>query len=215
VDPLNVENAANRDRVEPDVVEDFDNLEFDPFGSDYVEVALRRSTLATVAYNPVTSAPKRPNNTGLAKGERTYIAAVDGGSGIGAAPCLATAMRLDDFQGTAPTSETRGSGLRGLAAIDEIALLAAPDEGHRGVDEKVQTALRDAVVLQCEQLADRFGILQLALGVGSGDPANVTPPASTSYAAVYYPWVRVLDPRTAETYLVPPCGHVAATVSRL
>jgi phage tail sheath protein FI len=209
VDPLNLANAANADREEPDVVEDFDDLEFDPLGSDFVLTSLRRSTLVTAAYNPATPTPPRPNDTGLANGERTYVPATNGNSGLGAAASLPAAMTLNDFQGAAPTSANRGSGLSGLEAIDEISLLAAPDEGHSGVAAVVRTGLRDAIVLQCEQLKDRFGILQLAVDAGGGDPASVTPPASTSYAAVYYPWVRVLDPFTSETYLVPPGGHVA------
>jgi phage tail sheath protein FI len=101
----------------------------------------------------------------------------------------AAALALNDFMGTAPSSTNRGSGLSGLEAVDEISLLSAPDEGHAGIAPPD----RDA---------------------GGGDPANVTPPVSSSYAAVYYPWLRVLDPVTSETYLVPPGGHVAGVYAR-
>ncbi len=206
VDPLNPANAANPNRFEPDVVEDFDDLEVDPQGSDFVLGVLRRSTLIRAEFNPPAN-PERPTDTGLNNGEHTYIAAVGGADGV-------AAMALNDFEGSAPTSTSRGSGLQGIEAIDEISLLSAPDEGHPSIPSAVRDALRDEIVLQCERLKDRFGILQLTNDVGGGDPANVTPPASSSYAAVYYPWVRVLDPATSETYLVPPGGHVAGIYAR-
>ncbi len=214
VDPLNPANAADPDREEPDAVEDFDDLEFDPAGADFVVTALQRSTLVSAAYNPATNTPSRPNDTGFANGEHTYVAAAGGDSGIGGAASLPAALQQADFDGAAPTPTSRGRGLAGLEAIDEISLLCAPDEGHTGVAPAVRTGLRNALILQCEQLKDRFAILQLTRDAGGGVPANVTPPASTSYAAVYYPWVRVVDPFTGDTPLVPPGGHVAGVYAR-
>lgn len=205
VDPLNPANAGQPGRVEPDVVEDFDDLEVDPLGSDFVRGILQRSTLVRTA-DPAAGAPplQRPDDTGLdvATGEHTYVPAANGADGV--APLVVL-----DFLGRAPTSVDRGSGLNGLAAVDEISLLCAPDEGHTGLPQAVRDGLRDAVVQQCERLKDRFAILQLERDVNGGDPGGVQPPVSSQYAAVYYPWLRVLDPRTSDTYLVPPGGHVA------
>jgi Bacteriophage tail sheath protein len=203
IDPLNPANAGVVGRVEPDVVEDFDDLEIDPLGSDFVAGILRRSTLVEIPPDaPVPPAP--PDPTGLADREHTYVAAVNGSDGGGTA-----SLALADFAGSAPTSTSRGAGLDGLAAVDEISLLCAPDEGHAALAPAVQAALRDAVVQQCERLRDRFAILQLVRDAGNGNPGDVMPPTSTQYAAVYYPWLRVLDPVTSDTYLVPPGGHVA------
>jgi hypothetical protein len=38
--------------------------------------------------------------------------------------------------------------------------------------------------------------------------ATIDPPLTSSYAAIYYPWLRVLDSWTNDTRLVPPGGHV-------
>jgi phage tail sheath protein FI len=201
VDPLNPDNAAHANRRDPDVIEDFDDLEADPLGSDFVIGALRRSTLVTAAF-AAGAAPAMPTATGLANREHTYVAAANGADGV--AP-----LAMPDFMGSAPTSTSRGAGLIGLQAVDEISLLTAPDEGHIGIAPAVRNQLRGEVVLQCEQLKDRFAILQFERDVGNGDPASVMPPVNTQYAAVYYPWVRVLNPVTSETYLVPPGGHMA------
>jgi len=123
-------------------------------------------------------------------------------------------VTVDDVLGAAPTSERPGSGLRGLAAIAEISLLAVPDEGQASVPAAVRREIRDAVVEQCEQLTDRFAILALGADAAGGDPAHVEPPVRTSRGAVYYPWVRVRDPGSGQTYFVPPHGHVAGVYAR-
>lgn len=210
VDPLDPAQAANPNRREPEIIEDFDDLEFDPDGGDYVVKALRRSSLVTadpglvagsgyddLANNP----PDRPNNSG-------YIAAAGGGYGNGD-------LLPADYRGTAPTATSGGTGLAALAAIDEISLLCAPDEAHTHGDlANVIGDLRNQLILQCEQLTDRFAILQLGPDDANYDTATPNPPASTSYAAVYYPWIRVVDPGTGDTVLVPPGGHVAGVYAR-
>lgn len=207
VDPLNPANAANPERVEPDIVEQFDDLEFDSQGADFVIGALRRSTLVTARYDPGDAVPERPEDTGLEGRDHTYVVATGGTEGE-------AAVAMADFDGRAPGPTDRGSGLLGLEAVDVISLLCAPDEGHAGIDAGVRDQLRSAVVLQCEQLKDRFGILQLPVDAGGSDPGSVNPPVSSQYAALYFPWVRVFDPVVNDTYLVPPGGHVAGVFAR-
>ena len=200
VDPLNPANAAHPDRVEPDLVEDFDDLETN---GDPATATLNKSTLMTGVFGPAI-----PSATGIDNsGNRIYLAAAGGSDGV-------EALTLNDFTGIPSTPTTPGTGLNGLAAIDEISLLSVPEEGHDGIAATVRAEIREAVVFQCEQMKDRFGILQLTRDAGNGIPENVTAPVNTSYAAVYYPWVRVLDPLTDETYLVPPGGHIAGVYAR-
>jgi phage tail sheath protein FI len=68
------------------------------------------------------------------------------------------------------------------------------------------------MVTQCERLADRFAVLSV-LGQ-QGNVGGINPPRDTSYAAIYYPWVRVFDPFTRDTVLVPPVGHVTGIYAR-
>lgn len=109
----------------------------------------------------------------------------DGDEGIGTAPSLPAAIVLDDVI---------GAGLNGLGAIDEIALLTTPDEGHAAVPAAIRGKITDAVVRQCGRLKDRFGILQMPLEMGRNDPADVDPPISNSYAAVYLPLAQGFRP---------------------
>jgi hypothetical protein len=66
VDPLNPANAADPQREEPDVVEEFDDLGVDPVGTDFVLTSLRQALLVTATFEPATLTPSRPTDTGVA-----------------------------------------------------------------------------------------------------------------------------------------------------
>jgi phage tail sheath protein FI len=72
-------------------------------------------------------------------------------------------------------------------------------------------------VQQCHRIKDRFALLQLPLGysgtdTGPGSALRELP--DTTRGAVYHPWVRVFDPRSNTTRLVPPGGFVAGVYAR-
>ena len=80
--------------------------------------------------------------------------------------------------------------LEKLAAIDEIALVAAPGLTDSGVV--------DAIVTHCKTATqDRFAIFDSAETItGDLTKANIKPPPNSDYAAFYFPWIQVFDPAT-------------------
>jgi phage tail sheath protein FI len=113
--------------------------------------------------------------------------------------------------------------LKGFAAIDEIAIVAAP-----GI---LDDAVRDKLVTHCASTGDRFAIFDgpdhvADLGTLTRTPAD-TPtgglaPKKTDLAAWYFPWISVFDPGTKlqhptddGTINVPPSGHVAGIYARV
>ena len=50
--------------------------------------------------------------------------------------------------------------------------------------------------------------------LNQSDVSGLPPRRATSFAAIYYPWIRVFDPLTDDTRLVPPAGHVAGIIAR-
>ena len=62
----------------------------------------------------------------------------------------------------------------------------------------------------CENMKDRFAILQAPPTVTSPND----PSANSKYAAYYYPWLKISDPRTGVPLLIPPGGHVAGIYAR-
>jgi len=113
--------------------------------------------------------------------------------------------------------------LKGFAAIDEIAIVAAP-----GI---LDDAVRDKLVGHCLATGDRFAILDgpphatdttTLTRLSTETPAGGVMPKKTDLAAWYFPWLKVFDPGTklqhpadAGVIEVPPSGHVAGIYARV
>jgi uncharacterized protein len=109
--------------------------------------------------------------------------------------------------------------LEKLAAVDEVALVAAPGINSANV--------RDLIVTHCKiRTQDRFAIFDSDSDVdGSLTADNIQPPPNSDYAAFYFPWIQVFDPVTKLKNLkdpkekgliyVPPSGHIAGIYARV
>ncbi|CAN7512596.1 phage tail sheath subtilisin-like domain-containing protein [Variovorax sp. LjRoot84] len=114
--------------------------------------------------------------------------------------------------------------LEKLKPIDEIAIVAAP--GVEDVARKVQ------IMTHCINMQDRVALLDgVKLPTSDSTPADIyggpmpgpgpATPDQFSYAAIYFPWVKVFNPLFveggAEPKLIdqPPGGHVAGIWARV
>jgi phage tail sheath protein FI len=136
-------------------------------------------------------------------GNQTLAQAVYGFFENGGTTCYVT--RVGDV-----TSDTAiQSALDRIAAIDEVAIVAAPGALKKSVQQKL--------IAHCELLEDRFAILdgQRVLTNLSEDAITDSLPPS-QYAALYYPWIQVSDlVPDAPPRIVPSSGHVAGIYSRV
>jgi phage tail sheath protein FI len=180
--------------------EDYDNIdEANP--GDALTAINGVSALVSVAFDGGN--PARPNDVAATPlGGETNGAMGNGADGA--------AIAVGDFIGDATVSPEQRTGLAGLAAIDEIAILVAPDEANGAIPNSDQIA--NAVLDQCEALRDRFAVLSSP--ENQGDVQNLTVARDSSYGAIYFPWIRIFDPRTQLDELVPPAGHVAGIYAR-
>jgi phage tail sheath protein FI len=118
-----------------------------------------------------------------------------------------------DFTGDPVANPGTKLGLAALEEVDEISILCCPDEHYFSSDSD-NLLISEALVNQCETTKFRFAVLQA--------PYNAKPPASHSpsvrsargYAAYYYPWLRIVNPVTGLTMLIPPGGHIAGIYAR-
>jgi phage tail sheath protein FI len=186
VDPFDRASLRLPTRRVPDVTEDWDDLSVDPTSGSYVLTVLQSSQLVAADDTAVPGLP-------AAVDWSPFVGGTDG-----AAP-----MTAGQFLG----DQEPPTGLAALREIDEISLLCVPDEVNTQLAQADRDTIRTAIVVQCEELRDRFAVLQV--DGRRSDPATIDPPLTTSYAAIYHPWLRVLDPRTQDTLLIPPGGHVA------
>lgn len=90
------------------------------------------------------------------------------------------------------------------------------------LDEEV-FAVQRHLVEQCEKLRDRFAVLDPPYSAAKNDKLGTAAIRrwrnrfDSTYAALYYPWLKVIDPlRNAQSPVreVPPSGHVAGAMAR-
>ena len=127
---------------------------------------------------------------------------------------------------TTTSSEFKGdvsarSGVEGLEVLEDVTMLVVPDLMTPMPGEKLDITMVKAVqgmmIAHCSRLGDRVAILDA--------PPDLTPQEvknwrmnvagfDSSYAAMYYPWIEVMDPITNKLVAVPPSGHVAGIWAR-
>ncbi|WP_327635285.1 phage tail sheath subtilisin-like domain-containing protein [Kribbella sp. NBC_00482] len=106
-------------------------------------------------------------------------------------------------------------------ALEQLSRL--PDVGLVCVPGLVDPALqKDKVIKHCEDLGDRFAILD---GIQDKDPLKPGGPLLTQragllspngFGALYWPWIMIRDPAGAagDTIAIPPSGHLAGVMAR-
>src|SRR5439155_2338886 len=85
------------------------------------------------------------------------------------------------------------SGLEALAAVDKVALVAAPDVAALA-DPDARLAAAKALVAHAEAKR-RFALLDAAAGATAEDVAALRERLETSHAGLYLPWLVVRDRR--------------------
>lgn len=99
------------------------------------------------------------------------------------------------------------SGIQALEEIDEVAIVVVP-----GIWD---TDVINAIIIHAETLGDRFGVIDSPPDLGVQEIQAFRSPIDTKYAALYYPWVVIRDPRRARgTEQAPPSGFVAGVYAR-
>jgi hypothetical protein len=107
------------------------------------------------------------------------------------------------------------SGLAALAANEEVALLAVPDamlfydrEPGPAGELKAQR-LQEVMVSQCENLKERFAILDIPQSKDIEWVQRWRRKLDTSYAAFYWPWLKMTGPEAGPARAIPPSGPMA------
>jgi phage tail sheath protein FI len=181
------------------ILEDYDELSADPKDSRYAKSVVNvGSHLVSLSW-PDGQIPSAPTPA---------AAASLGGGHDGDTSVLMTAP---EFIGNPAAAPDKLTGLSALAAIDDVNILVAPDAVNAALLPPIeQSALVSAIIDQCEQLRDRVAVLDVPPGAGNIE----TSPGSyltrrSDFAAIYYPHVRVIDPKSRDAVLMPPSGFVA------
>jgi len=113
------------------------------------------------------------------------------------------------------------TGFAGLEAIENVTMLAVPDlmsaYASGAIDMDGVKAVQLAMIAHCELMADRVAILDAPAGLGAQQVQDWRVDVAgydSKYAALYWPWVKIMDPVQGAPVMVPPSGHVAGVWAR-
>jgi phage tail sheath protein FI len=109
-------------------------------------------------------------------------------------------------------------GLGGLSAVDEVTMLVLPDLMTLNGDGSQIRDIQGKMIAHCENAGDRMAILDAPVGLLPQDVLEWrmnTAGYDSKMAALYYPWIEVMDPLTKRPLQVPPSGHVAGVWCRV
>ncbi|QWW71219.1 phage tail sheath family protein [Rhizobium sp. WYJ-E13] len=207
-DPLFDPFAETRRMPRPTYTEDFDDLspkESSPdfYGKRFPLIDLEKgeknqgpdsSALAVLVRAPGAALEAKPDNgnTMLQGGEDDE-----------------TPVGVDDYIGRHDNPDIPPQGLEALTldGYRDVALVYAPG---------VETDVIQQIIIHCENMRFRFAVIDSPKGQRNAtdlDP-RTTLPTDSSYAAFYYPWIVISDPRTGARKLVPPGGHTLGVYAR-
>jgi phage tail sheath protein FI len=111
------------------------------------------------------------------------------------------------------------SGLESLADIDEISMVAAPGYSFDYNNNPARAdGIAQALIEHCEiRMKYRVAILDAPDDFIVSEVQTFRGKFDSSYAALYYPWLKILDPTDPDgrrEIVVPPSGYVAGICAR-
>jgi len=183
-----------------DTTETYENLSFNIESPNYIVKKTAKSDLVTIEYNG-------SNEIGypfgsLCQEDETVVSVEFQGGSNGSASDLSAA----DFIGENKGAGNR-TGIQSFLDNDVVSIMAVP-----GItDPNVQLTL----IAHCENLASRFAVLDIPRSAKKVDEiAAHRDIFSSSYAALYHPWLTVFDPLDKKNIAIPPSGSIMGIYAR-
>jgi Bacteriophage tail sheath protein len=123
-----------------------------------------------------------------------------------------------EYEGQARPDTNVKTGLKALEDLDEVSIVAAPGSTYRrpgdaSYDPQVASNL-NLLIAHAERLKYRIAVLDSSNGLSIADVRSQRAKIDSTYAAFYYPWVRIVDPITGKEADMPPSGFVAGIYAR-
>nr|MDQ3806329.1 phage tail sheath subtilisin-like domain-containing protein [Acidobacteriota bacterium] len=133
----------------------------------------------------------------------------------------ATSLVPNDFIGAEATSATKATGLHAFDGVDDINIVAIPDLVHGGFDKNAGRAAANAAMTYCQNRQDCFYVADTVEKLGPQEALDYKRATgsfggnafNSKYAALYWPWIYVVNPLDGKLVKVPPSCAVAGSYS--
>jgi uncharacterized protein len=140
--------------------------------------------------------------------DRSIDVPLSGGSD-GARPTAA------EYAGEGGGADDKG-GLKAFEDIDDISIVAAPGStfGYERDYRADAATVCQHLIGHAERMAYRIAVLDSGDGQTISDVSALRGTLDSTHAALYYPWIRILDPITQREIDLPPSGYVCGIYAR-
>jgi phage tail sheath protein FI len=122
----------------------------------------------------------------------------------------------DAYEGTADPKTIKKTGLKAFEDIDDISIVAAPGSTflyNDGFRDDASTIF-GLLIAHATQMRYRIAVLDSGEQQSIVDVRALRAKLDSTYAALYYPWVTILDPVTRKEINLPPSGFVCGIYAR-
>lgn len=149
------------------------------------------------------------NRAGSTDAERSIDLLLDDGDD-GQRPTAA------DYEGKAPDDKPYKTGLKVFEDIEDISIVAAPGStfGYENGYRQDAATVISHLISHAERMRYRIAVIDSGDGQTISDVRAMRAQYDSKHAALYYPWVRILDPVTQREVVMPPSGFVAGIYAR-
>jgi phage tail sheath protein FI len=141
--------------------------------------------------------------------DRTVETVITGGSD-GTRPGAA------DYEGREVPGTDRKLGLKQLEDVEDISIIAAPGAtfGFETGNGDQARGINQALITHAQNMRYRIAVLDSGNAQSIAQVRDMRARLDSTYAALYYPWVRIIDPLSRQEIHVPPSGFVAGIYAR-
>jgi phage tail sheath protein FI len=169
----------------------------------------RTSTNLTLNQRVDDFASDDPAVAELATDSARSVTVILTGGNDGARPSAA------DYEGNVNPQTNDKSGLMSFEDVEDISIVAAPGAtfGYRN-DPATANATIGALISHASRMRYRIAVLDSGDNQSISEVRDMRAKLDSTYAALYYPWIRILDPLTNTEINVPPSGFVAGIYAR-
>lgn len=184
-----------------DIAETYENVSLNPLSADYIENVLAKSQLVTVKTAPIDDVcPPMLALAGDADAQNASFTLAGGDDGS----CKAADDSVFIGTGNAPGQRT---GLAAFEEVSNVSIMAIP-----GI---TSAAVQLALVTQCQNLANRFAVLDMPLEMTKPqDLLKHRAIIDSDFAAMYHPWLQIYDMAAKRPASIPPSGAVCGIYAR-
>lgn len=185
-----------------DIVEAYENVSFNIDAANCITKKTAKSELIVIELGNVGKDAVSPFELLGGSAEKPVLTVEFSGGSNGSVSSISAA----DFIGVDKGAGKR-TGIQSFLDNDVVSIMAVP-----GVtDPNVQLTL----VAHCENLGSRFAVLDVPRDARkTSDIIAHRDIFSSSYAALYHPWLQVFDPLDKKNIAIPPSGSVMGIYAR-